>query len=129
MLPKVLYFSSRQGMLNMWNLNRCNFWRACTQLLHVAQAGNDRINLYIALLVKTGIMCFIMHSQIFLETFQSSLRRFNLPMTFIIFYILYYCSIIKSYFEHVLSTCYYINISFLYIKYQYGSFYEFIINF
>ena len=47
-----------------------SFLGACTKLLHVAQIDNNRINLHIILVVKTGIMFFTTHSQIFLGTFQ-----------------------------------------------------------
>ena len=80
MLHKALQFPSRQVMLGMWNLNRCKFWKSCTELLHVAQDDKVRTNLYIALFVKIGVKCFIIHSQISLEAFQSSSRHFNFPM-------------------------------------------------
>ena len=36
---------------------------------HVAQADNGRINLCIVLLVKTGVMCFAIHSHIVIDSF------------------------------------------------------------
>ena len=34
----------------------------------LAQAGNGRINLCIVLLVKTGVMCFAIHSHIVIHS-------------------------------------------------------------
>ena len=49
--------------------------------MHVAQVDNNRKNLHIILVVKTGDVFFTIYSQIFVGTFQPSRSCFNLSMT------------------------------------------------
>ena len=61
----------------MSDINNCNFFGACIELLRVVKIDNNRINLHIILKVKTGVMFLTIHSQI-LESFQS----FHDPLIF-----------------------------------------------